>query len=256
MRIVANHPVLLALIMVIVLGVATWIGQHLASGDETDVPLGPMQGAVLVLAGLMLGFSFSMALARYEHRRSLVINEANAIGTTYLRAGMLAPNLRDEARTLLRRYVDARLAYLRATSEKRRLAGGVAEARLQDALWRNAEQAAAAAPTPVTVGFVTSLNQMIDIEAERVATRHDRLPGAVWLVLIVVTVGASLFTGMLMRGRHRVVLAVLPVMLAVILGLIADLDTPRTGLLTVSQYSMERLAAGLKSGGIPLPPGQ
>ncbi|MCF3947922.1 hypothetical protein AiwAL_17115 [Acidiphilium sp. AL] len=248
MRIVIDHPPLLALIMAVLLGFATWLGQRLAADDAgSETPLGPVQGAVLGLAGLMLGFSFSMALSRYEQRRSLVVDEANAIGTTYLRAGLLAPDLRDAARPLLRRYVTARLAYFGAAEDRHEIAAAEASAaRLQVALWRIAEQASAVAPNAITGSFIRSLNQTIDLEAERDAARHNRLPGTVWVVLITVTAGASFFTGLLLRGRYRATLAALPVILAIVLGLIAELDTPRAGLLTISQHSMERLEASLR----------
>ncbi|HUZ65813.1 MAG TPA: hypothetical protein VMU82_19085 [Acetobacteraceae bacterium] len=252
MRPILDQPFLIVLIAAALLGAATVLGQFCAARDPVaggENPLAPIQGATLGLAGLLIAFSFSMALHRYEQRRTLVVEKANAIGTTALRASLLPAPFGDAATPLLRRYVAVRLAYFAAGTAPAAIAAAEAgAARLQGRLWQLAEHAAGPAPNAITASFVRSLNQMIDLEAERDAARRNRLPPVVWAGLLVVTLGASFFTGSSLRGRHPLALATLPLILALVLGMIGELDTPRGGLVQISQHSMVRLQAGLAAG--------
>lgn len=247
--IVARHPLIFGLIMMVVLGVAALLGR-LAGGTDTEAPaklaLIPVQAAILSLAGLMLGFSFNMALARYEHRRTLVIAEADAISTSYLRAALLPAPYAAPARRLLGRYVGVRLDYLEAGFDRTAIeAAERRSARLQDRLWHVTGQAVAAQANAITGRFVQSMNDMFDLEADSDAALHDTMPAVVWLTLLVVTLGASFYTGLILRSRNRAALMSLPLIFAVVLALIAELDSPRTGFLTVSEHSLQRVAASI-----------
>lgn len=247
MRFVLDHPWLLAVVAVVLQALAAAVGVAVAPRrKEARDALTPVQAGVLGLAGLLLGFSFSMSLSRFEERRALVVQEANAIGTTQLRAGLLSRDLAEAAAPLLARYVDARLVVFDPGADEAAAARASSEAvRLQSGLWRIAEQAAAVAPTPVTASFIVTLNEMIDLEASRDEAARNRLPGVVWFALLVVTLGSSLLTSELGLALSRGPLATLAVVFAVVLGLIAELDTPRAGWLQVSEYPMQRLHQGL-----------
>jgi hypothetical protein len=206
-----------------------------------------MVGATLGLLAFMLAFTFGLAAARFDTRRQVLLDEANAIGTTYLRAGML-PDRREAIRALLRDYVDVRLAAVRS--------GNVTEGirrseNLQDQLWAEAVAIGKNNPNSIVVGlFVQSLNEVIDLHAKRVtAGLRDRIPGAIWAALLVVAVlslaAMGYHAGLARTSRSLAEVAVALTFSAVI-GLIADLDRPQEGILTVSQQALIDLQQSMK----------
>lgn len=211
------------------------------TGENHAGQIGAIQGAILGLLGLLLGFSFSMALDRHETRRTLVVQEANAIGTTFLRAALLPEAHRAPVEDLLRRYVDLRLSLdpqmgAAAFEDALRRSGDI-----QRALWSHATAAAREMPGPVIATFITTLNETIDTEAERLAAARNHIPTVVWLLLL--TVGAcgcfSSGYGAGIDGARSVLGALLlPLLFSVVITLIADLATPRQGFITVSREPM------------------
>ena len=150
--------------------------------EPRKVQIGGIQGAVLGMLALLLGFTFSMALARYENRRDLVLKEANAIGTTYLRASFLPQPHAKAVEELLRRYTDARLSFDSAGRDSTKIAAAEDEAgKLQRELWVETVAAGKEAPTPITATFINALNETIDLDATRLHALRSRVPGAVWL---------------------------------------------------------------------------
>src|ERR1700745_4024815 len=152
--------------------------------EEKEAPLGTMVGATLGLLAFILAFTFGLAASRFDNRRQVLLDEANAIGTTYLRAGML-PERREEVRALLRDYVDTRLEAIRSG----KVAEGVRRSEdLQQQVWAQAVAVAEKNPSSIIVGlFVQSLNEMIDLHAKRVqAGLRSRIPGAIWIGLFTV----------------------------------------------------------------------
>jgi hypothetical protein len=210
--------------------------------DKKSPHVGDIQGTVLGMLALLLGFSFSMALGRYDARRLLVVKEANAIGTTYLRASMLPAAHQEPARAALRRYVDTRVhGRLRANdpvafAETVRVSDDI-----QRELWTHAKAAAAEAPTPVTVAFVNSLNEVIDTDAERVAAGRARIPPPVWALLLVVA-GFGCFIAALRDGaddiRSHLTSLFLPILITLVISLILDLSQPLRGFISASQQPL------------------
>ena len=207
--------------------------------EEKEAPLGTMVGATLGLLAFILAFTFGLAAARFDSRRQVLLDEANAIGTTYLRAGML-PERGEQIRGLLRDYVGARLEAVRSGN----VAEGIRRSEdIQQNVWSEAEALGQKNANSIVVGlFVQSLNQMIDLHAERLqAGLRSRIPGAIWLGLFAVA-ALSLAT----MGYHaglsgtRRSLAVFAVAIAfsVVIELIADLDRPQEGVLRVSQQAL------------------
>jgi hypothetical protein len=202
---------------------------------------------------LLLGFTFSLALQRFDSRSEAVIEEANAIGTAILRAGLLPESVRTDSQELLRRYLDQRV-----------LAGAVSLDRPQDreavllesdqllaALWTNAERAAAEDGSPVRTGlFVQALNQMIDAYGIRDAALHRHVPEPVlFLMFMAFILAASLVgyaTGVSAR-RTSIPTYVLVTLVAFLVFIVIDLDRPRRGLIEVSQQSLLDLQQGRRS---------
>jgi len=217
---------------------------------EKETPVGTMVGATLGLLALILAFTFGLAAARFDTRRQVLLDEANAIGTTYLRAGML-PDKGEQIRTLLRDYVGTRIEAVRSN----KITEGIGRSEnIQNELWAQAESVAEQNPNSIVVGlFVQSLNQMIDLHAARLqASLRSRIPGAIWIGLFAVA-ALSLATmgyhsGMVGTRRSLTVLAV-AFTFSVVIELIADLDRPQEGVLRVSQQAMLDLQRSMKAPG-------
>jgi len=207
--------------------------------QEKEAPVGAMVGATLGLLAFILAFTFGLAAGRYDTRRQTVLDEANAIGTTYLRAGML-PDRRAEVRALLRDYVEVRL---QAVESGDVMEGIRRSEQLQDQLWAQAVVLGENNPTSIVVGlFVQSLNEVIDLHAKRLgAGLRSRIPDAIWVALFsiaVLSLGAMGYqAGLSQTSRSLAELAV-ALTFSVVIALIADLDRPREGTLKVSQQAL------------------
>lgn len=209
------------------------------SGEDRQ-SVGQVVAATLALLAFLLAFTFGMAASRFEARRAMVIEEANAIGTTYLRAAMLPEPHRSEVRTLLSEYTDVRLGAV----EPGKLEQSVRRSQeLQGQLWRHATAVGEQQPQSEVVGlFLESLNQVIDLHTTRLMLgARNRIPGIIWLSLYFVTaVGMAVMgyhAGLAGSGRSLAVLA-LVLAFSAVMTMIADLDHPQEGMLRVSQQAI------------------
>lgn len=225
-------------------------GRRLHEGSEgLREPIAAMQGALLGFVALVLAFGLTLAVGRYENRRATVVEEANAIGSTYLRAQTLAEPVRTQSLALLVRYTDAsvRLAVSvpGTTASRQALADG---AGIQRELWTLAGQALSAAPIDSAPRlYVETLNEMIDTQTSRVSALNDRVPTPV-LGLEVFGAAAALallafYLGLSQRGVLSVLVASLLVTLMLVV--IFDLDRPRRGLITVPATPLTSLRASM-----------
>jgi len=210
---------------------------------------GAMVGATMGLLAFMLAFTFNNAAGRHEARKHLVIDEANAIETTWLRAAFLPEPARATMRALLRDYVDVRV---KVAMGQVGLAEGLHRSEeLQDQLWALVAQSGHQAPGAITIGLVAeSLNKLIDLHLERLTVSiRARVPAPTWITLYVL-----LMIGMIMMGaqigqsgtRHFGLELALAASFSVVLLMIADLDRPQQGLVRVSQQAMVELRAKLE----------
>jgi hypothetical protein len=204
--------------------------------------IGGVQAAVLGLLGLLLGFTFAMAVGRYDTRRDLVLKEANAIGTTWLRAGLLPEEHCAPVKDLLRRYVETRLKYEALSRDAARLAEGLRlGAGLQNEMWQHAEGLATESPSLVTLAFIASLNALIDTDAERIAAGRNQIPVGVW-VLVIFVAAFGCFTSSYGSGAYGVRSAftnlLLPVLIAIVIAMIFDLSHSRQGIIGISQQPL------------------
>lgn len=207
--------------------------------EEKEAPLGTMVGATLGLLAFILAFTFGLAAARFDTRRQVLLNEANAIGTTYLRAGML-PDRAQQIRGLLRDYVGTRLEAVQSG----KVAEGVRRSEeIQQQVWLEAETVGQKNANSIVVGlFVQSLNQMIDLHAERLqAGLRSRIPGAIWMGLLAVAALSLATMGYhagLSGTRRSLAIVAVAVTFSVVIELIADLDRPQEGVLRISQQAL------------------
>ena len=197
------------------------------------------EGAVFGLLGLLIAFSFSGAASRFEDRRDLIVDEANAIGTAYLRLDLLPAGARAELQELFRRYVDVRLATYRdqvsvEASDAKRAEG----TRLQEEIWTKALAASrnAEAPPQTVVLLLTALNEMIDITATRVMATLNHPPPVVFLLLAALSLIGALLVGYgtsVNKQRSWFHTMVFAAILSLTVYVIVDLEFPRLGLIRV-----------------------
>jgi hypothetical protein len=197
--------------------------------------------AVLGLLALLLGFTFSLALNRYEARRDLVVQEANAIGTTWLRAQLLEDGDRTAMTGLLRDYLQARLAW----SETAATDASARTASLQRQLWAATGHAVRTDTNPqLSRGVMDAVNESFDTASARMAARAAHVPDRVLDILLLYAVLSAAMLGYASaaKGRpHRMATAMVLVLLTLALVMILDVDRPRSGAIQVSQQPLEDL---------------
>lgn len=247
-----DHPALLFVATCLALWLAHEAGFRLravASHDEDKAWPKQVQATrnqLAILLSLIIGFALSMALGRFDERKQLVIDEANAIGTAYLRSSMQAEPIRSQASLLLRDYVKARLdGFGKNATEALRADAAKRSKRIQDALWNDASAAARQTPTPIVSIYAQALNDVIDIDSKRSAAVNNRVPFDIWLLLGALALTTSVIIGFGQRERSWLVTAVPILTTAIALSLIADLDTPTSGFIRVGQQSLRVLDAEL-----------
>jgi hypothetical protein len=251
---------LIFLSLIALFAAAAEIGYRLAARRRAELDeastsqAATIQAAVLGLLALLLGFTFAMAVSRFEARARLVTDEANAIGTSVLRARLLPEPQRTNATRLLRSYVDHRIAFHEASGSAY-ARDGLAEktAALQDALWGEAAAAAALDPRSVPFGlFLTAINDVIDVAGRQDGAARDRVPAGVFGVLALVAVIAVAFVGYgpgVPERRNLRVTLLVSLLFATVIMLIVDLDRPTSGLVRVSPRGLLDLKAGLDRAG-------
>ena len=217
--------------------------------ERTDIAL--ILGAVLTLLSLMLGFTYAMSGGRFETRRQLVIEEANAIGTTYLRAKTLPEPRSSEIQELLRQYTALRVEIGRMTdaSPEKILEVDNRTKQLQNLIWSHAVVLARENPNPVISIFLQTLNEMIDLHTKRLAAFRNRVPFPIYLVLFVVSIITLGLVGFYV-GSHRqralLITAMLALLVSSVMWLIMDLDQPVRGAIKASQQSLIELHQDLR----------
>ena len=228
-----------------------FLGSYLRHRSEhLREPLGVLQSALLGLVALVLAFGLALAVGRHEARRAAVVDDANAIGTTYLRAQTLAEPIRTRSLQLLVHYTDAslRLSHSVPTTSKARLAIADGQ-RLQRQLWGLAGQALAEAPVASAPRlYVETLNAMIDQQTVRVAALNNRVPGAVLAVEVIFAAAAlgllGFYLAILGRGVFPVLLSAGLVCLLLLVTF--DLDRPTRGLIRVPATPLTSLRASME----------
>ncbi|SEM81671.1 hypothetical protein SAMN05216227_10036 [Pseudorhodobacter antarcticus] len=213
---------------------------QLNTDAEAVAQASAVQGSLLGLLALLLGFTFSLSLSRFDERSVAVVHEANTMGTAYLRSDLISEKRRDAAKGLLRQYGDARLAAVEISA-----ADHVARAQMVqraavvfDVLWQIAADEAREFPTPVSMGFAASLNDMIDALSTRNSAIDRHVPELVLFLLFgtFVVLGAVIgFSSAISGVRPGVPVYAMTLLIAVLVFLIIDLDRPRRGLIAVDQ---------------------
>jgi hypothetical protein len=242
----ADFPVLFFIVSLMILFAAAKIGIRLAPRindvrDDFDVIL----GATLTLLALLVGFTFSMAAGRYDLRKQCEAEEANAIGTEYVRAGLLpnAANLRG----LLREYLDQRILFYRTRNAQTLDHIVASTASLQNGLWDAVTTSALPSQTALVALAVSGMNDVLNTQGYTAAAWLNRIPAEAWALVVIIATCANFMVGLSVHHRNSmgILVVVLPLIVSVALLLISDIDSPRGGLIHVRSPNLVNLAASL-----------
>jgi uncharacterized membrane protein SirB2 len=250
------HPLLIFSGCFAVLIILAWLGYLLGNRWRSASSVGNshylsqvIPSTVLALLSLILAFTFSLAISRFENRRQLAIDEANAIGTTYLRATTLRPPYDRHITALIKSYLEWRIVtYRDFESWEKRQEAYFQTKRLQDEIWSEIERSVEDERTVLESIFITSLNQMFDLENERSIALTKTLPGMIYLTILLIS-GAGLATLNFVRGQKGEAgqwqVAILAGLIAFTVYCIVDLDTPTSGQIQITQDAFTLLQKSL-----------
>jgi hypothetical protein len=246
-----NHPLLLFLPSILVLWLSALFGSALRRRwplkDEERPDFEVVQTATLTLLALLIGFSFSMATTRYDLRKNYEEAEANAIGTEYVRAGLLPPANAATVRDELCKYTDLRIAFYRTRNRSELQQINSATAQLQAEMWSEVQTLAVAQPTPVIALAVSGMNDVLNSQGYTQAAWWNRIPTSAWGLLVISAICCNILVGYGARGDATNVrlLLVLPLVVSIAFLLIADIDSPRGGLIHVAPQNLASVADSL-----------
>lgn len=250
-----NHPWEFGLLLAIVLALVLEFGRRSAVRFRIElVPqrkeqMGTIRDGFFVLVSLLLGFTLTLAASRFAERRSLLVEEAASIGTTYLRASVLPMESRERSKRWLEQYVDARLDLTESSPEFRTFKDALSKSKqLQEYLWHEAAAVAQVDRSAVVAVYIQSLNEMIDLHERRLAAFENRIPYPVWLLIVSISMIAVFTRGTTISSRFWLTTILIPVTIAIVVALIADLDTPSRGLIRLDHRAMQRLKIDMVAG--------
>jgi hypothetical protein len=235
---VAGFFVLLVLAMEI--GRQVRLRQLRAGGEGSDARFGIVDSAIFALMGLLVGFTFASANSRFDARRQTIVDEANAIGTAWLRLDVLSDPARASLQGHFRRYTDARLEAFRALPDTMAALAAFARAdTAQRAIWREAVAATRTEPLAAPVFLLPPINEMIDLGAVRQAQLRAHLPTPIYILLLFLVFGCGIMAGYAITTeapRSWTHVIGFCAVLTVAIWVIMDLEYPRKGLITLRQY--------------------
>ena len=215
--------------------------------EDSRQDFGFILAGMLTLLALLIGFSFSMAIGRYDLRKTYEEAEANAIGTEYVRADLLPATDAANIQALLRKYLEQRVLFYLAHADQEFQEINARTAELQNELWSAIRAPAAAQPTPVVALAVAGMNDVLNSQSYTQAAYWNRIPPAAWAVLVAMAVGCSLLIGYGLKSARAgsKLLPILPLGASIAFMFIADLDAPRHGIMNVRPQNLISLAESL-----------
>lgn len=245
-------PLLMMAVSFLLMLFSAWMGLHFHKGrprlDEgTLADLDLIVTSTLTLLGLIIGFTFSMAISRYDQRKTYEEAEANAIGTEYLRIDLLPSADRANTRTLLRTYLDQRISFYETRDEDALRQINATTAKLQDELWSAVEGPAGAQPTPVFALALSGMNDVLNSQGYTQAAWWNRIPPGAWFLMLAVALCSNFLIGYTSHSTsvRLMRLIILPLILCIAFYAIADIDTPRRGIIRVHPQNLISLADSL-----------
>ena len=246
-----NHPILFFAVSTILLWISALGGTFLRNSrwripPEEREDFGLVVTASLTLLGLIIGFTFSMAMTRYDQRKNYEEAEANAIGTEYVRAGLLPPADAQKVRSLLKAYTEERVIFYKA--DRRDLkAINAKTAQLQNELWNALQGPAKENPTPITMLAVAGMNDVLNSQGYTQAAWWNRIPTAAWILMISIAICCNVLIGYWSHPEKPKYMRflVFSVIVSIAFLLIADIESPRGGVIRVIPQNLQSVLDSL-----------
>jgi hypothetical protein len=228
--------------------VGAFLSQRLRPLDEIARPdFDLILTATLTLLGLVIGFFFSMVISRYDQRKNYEEAEANAIGTEYLRADLLPADDAAKVRELLKSYLDQRVQFYQITDELQLGQIDTQTAQLENQLWTIVQVVAAKQPTATVALAVSGMNDVLNSQGYTQAAWWNRMPTPAWMLLGVIAIFSNLLIGYGSRRKSILLFLTLPLAISISFFLIADISSPRHGLIRVLPQNLLSLSQSLRA---------
>jgi hypothetical protein len=250
---ILNYPLAVFALSFLALWLTTRLGAAVRQGRLMDQNVrddfGTILTTTLTLSSLIIGFSFSMAINRYEQRKNYEEAEANAIGTEYVRADLLPAEDAAQVRSLLRQYLDERLLFYTVRDQGQLRQINTRTEQLQIELWDAVRRSAATQPTPVVALAVAGMNDVLNSQGYTQAAWWNRIPAGAWFLMSAISFITQLLVGYGARNAkvEGTLFRVLPFVVSVSFLLIADIDSPRSGIIHVRPQNLASLADSLRT---------
>jgi len=248
-----DYPLLLFVFSLVLFWGCAQLGAALRRKQEAHGESAPeiftiVLTASLTLLGLIIGFTFSMAASRYDQRKNHEASEANAIGTEYVRAALLPMSDAAATRLLLRSYLEQRILLYQSGDNDQRARIRERTRQLQEQLWSTVQSAALAQPGPLTALAAAGMNDVLNAQAYTQAAWWNRIPGAAWLLMLLIALLCNVMVGYAASGGtvRTLLLIVMPLLISTAFLLIADIDSPRGGVIRVSPQNLLSLSQQLR----------
>ena len=245
---VFDSPYIVFAFALVVQGLAAYAGdlfrakvRPLRKEERQDFDI--LRTASLTLLGLLIGFSFAMAVSRYDQRKNFEVAEAKAIDAEYLRANLMPAEDAAHVRALLRQYISQRIAFYLAADDRRLGQIDAETKKLQADLWSTVVRVAQ--PTPMVALVVSGMNDVLNSQGDTQAAWSNRIPISAWALMILIAIACNLMLG---YNEHRAnwFLLILPFIVSISFFLIADIESPRGGVIRVHGYDLTAQSQSMK----------
>jgi hypothetical protein len=234
---------LLALWLSVAMGAL--IGEKRPSKENEKENLGFVISASTTLLALIIGFSFSMAVSRYDLRKNDEEEEANAIGTEYVRTNLLPSDDAAKVRTLLTQYLDQRLLFYTTDDQRQLQQIDIDTTKLQNEMWSIVADVSQSHPTPPIALALSGMNDVLNRQGYTQAAWWNRIPIGAWSLMLALGIFCCALIGYRAQQKGTNLLIVLPIILSVAFFLIADIDNPRLGVIRVSPQNLISLSQSM-----------
>ena len=225
------------------------LSKYRTKDTETSSDLGIIQTATLTLLGLIIGFTFSMAIARYDLRQVYEEAEANAIGTEFLRADLLPSKTAESIKGLLNEYLDQRILFYSKQDQETAKQITQRTMAIENAMWSELLPVARTQPTPTIALVISGMNDVINSRGYTQAAWWNRIPTAAWWLMAAIAIGANILVGFGARNfrPNAGLFMIFPTMIAISFFLIADIDSPRGGVIRIDPRNLIDLKQSISS---------
>ena len=246
-----DFPLVVLFLSLLMLFLAAQLGDQLRKKglplkEEERGDYGVVLGATLTLLGLLIGFTFSMAVSHYDQREKNEEAEANAIGTEYVRADLLPAKDNSRVRDLLGKYTDQRVLFYKTQDQQRIVKINAETAELLNDLWSAVRPAAAAQPTAVVALAVSGMNDVLNSQRYTQAAWWDRIPIAAWVLMAAIAICCNLLIGYCAHQKDFRIFIIVPVAVSIAFFLICEIDSPRGGTIHVAPQNLVSMSQSIR----------